>query len=1210
MQLSKTFITALIIIVLCSNFAFSQQNSESDDISYALKLFNEEFFELAAKQFARFVNNFPLSNKVPEARYYIGLSLYQMADYENARIEFQGVAVDYPSSNRAADSWFMVGECFLQLKNDREAAKSFEMVKNLHPQHKIAAKSILRAGELYKKIGSMEKAEQLFVLIQNRYVESPEYFPAVLAHGGLYVLKAENSRAEEKLKKVLDSNTAKDLKSQALYLLGEMYRSQGYFMEAGNYFQQIITKYKDTPIYPNAVFSLARINLQQGKYNETQQIISTALSENVSSDMIYKLHEKLADSYYLNGKFGLALKHYEQSVDSKDSSHFVLRKLKAALSWQNQNNITKAAAYLKDIITNPSFFDTPGYNETKDLYFKWQLQTKQYDAGISDLYRLKARNHLSYNDRLMLAKFFKDKGDWLGLIKELETGVYSEEKFTERDEFIFEVALANENLQRYEEAARYYQKLSDEFASSEFIDEAIKRLEYLNNYMLVDQNFGISQLALLMGDVIKQQNQGQLQYQLGKIYFNNLKDYQSALVQFINALNAPENEAVKADLYHHIGLCYQRLAEMRKTDDASRNMYLQKARENLSLAMENINSASRPDLVAWDFVKLGIRLDQSAISKQIGYYETLTSKYQNSTYKEYWHAELAVLYAQEDATQEKALEHYNILAQSSTQSRHYPDYLYYRAKIKQKLQQGAIEDFKVIASAHPNSKFAAMALYNLGLIYEKNGAHSEANQIFNMLLHDYYYSNVAKAATILIGDTYLYSGQEESAIAAYENQLSSLPADDIVLNREFVTNTQKAILYKLGKAYYKRQNWNASRKNLANYLQCDPQGPFSDAANLLLGEVYLALDDPRSAVLSFGKVTKQDPDIYMQALGRKSNAYFEIGDYTSAARDYAELAVLEQGNPQEADAQARNTVALIRSGNIKESEKSISQFSKKFKGQQEYLASFQFELGDYYRTNKNFNNAVKYFERVKSKYSRTSYLDNAEYYLALTYLTLNKQNDALKILTNFPSKYPQSENLGPALNTLGGIYFRSEKYESAISSFKGALEKTLTLDQRQQVLSNLIKAYSFVNFWDAALGLAREYIETYPNAEDIIDKKILMSRAFVYLNQVDRAVELLKETRLLADSEKEPEIQFYIGDAYFKSGQYESAIAEYVKIPLLSRKTKLQWEASALYYSGQAYEKLGRVNEAVRMYAEIVKRPGIDLILKKDAQKRINQIKN
>ena len=1201
----------VIFIIITLGSGFTQPNSESDDFSYALKLFDEQFFELAARQFARFVNSYPSSNKVPEARYYTGLSLYKIEKYENARIEFQGVAVDFPTSNRAADSWLMVGECYLNLNNEQEAAKSFEMVKNLYPQSKIAAKSILKAGEIYKKLSLLEKAEQLFTLIQNRYIESSEYFPALLAHGSLYVIKAENSRAEEKLKKVLDSNSAPELKAQALYLLGEMYRSQGYLSDARNYYQQIIAKYKDSDIYPNTVLSLARIYLQQGNYDEVQKIIQQALKASSSSAVSNELHEKLGDSYYLGEKYGLSLKYYDQSTDHGDSLHYVLRRLKAALSWQSQNNINKAVDYLATIILNPSYFKMPGYDEAKTLYFKWLLELKKYEEGIADLFRLKALNQITYADRIVLAKYFKGKGDWLGVIKELEPGIYSEEKFAEKDEFIFDVALSYENLQKFEESARYYQKLLDEYASSELNDNAAERLNYLNNYKLVDQSFGVSQLALLLGDVINQKNQGPLQYQLGKIYFNNLKDYRSALIQFETALNAAENEAVKADIYYYIGLSYQRLAEMLEIDDTSRNLYLQKAKENLSFAMENINSASQPDLVAWDFVKLGIRVDNSSASKQIGYFETLINNYPNSNYREYWHAELADLYSKEEVTLEKALEQYNILVQLSAKSKKYPEYLYYRAKLKQKLQQGSsAEDYKTIVSAHPKSKTAALALYNLGLIFERDGEYTQANQAFNMLLHDFHYTNVANAAAILIGDSYLYSGQDEFAITAYEKQLSSLPADDIVLNREFVTNQQKAILYKLGKAHFKQQQWNASRENLTNYLLCDPNGPFNDAANMLLGEVYLSLKDPRSAIISFSKVTKQDPDIYREALQKKSDTYFEIADYSSAAQGYSELAILLQGTPKEAEAQAQSIIALIRNGNIKQAESLISQFDKKHKGVTEYLAAFQFEFGDYYRKNKEYNNAVKYFERVKSKYSKTSYIDNAEYYLALTYLALNKQNEALKILTNFPTTYSKSENLGPVLNTLGGIYFRSEKYESAITSFRAAMEKTLTPDQKQQVLSNLIKAYSFVNFWDAALALARQYIETYPDADDIIDKKILMSRAYVYLNQVDLAVELLKETRLLADSEREPEIQFYIGDAYFQSGQYENAIAEYVKIPLLSRKTKLQWEASALYYSGQSYEKLGRIDEAIRMYDEIVKRPGIDLVLKKDAQKRINQIKN
>ncbi|MCK5454296.1 MAG: tetratricopeptide repeat protein, partial [Calditrichia bacterium] len=59
----------------------------------------------------------------------------------------------------------------------------------------------------------------------------------------------------------------------------------------------------------------------------------------------------------------------------------------------------------------------------------------------------------------------------------------------------------------------------------------------------------------------------------------------------------------------------------------------------------------------------------------------------------------------------------------------------------------------------------------------------------------------------------------------------------------------------------------------------------------------------------------------------------------------------------------------------------------------------------------------------------------------------------------------------------------------------------------------------------------------------------------------------------------------------------------------LSKQTKLQWEASALYYSAQAYEKMGRKSDAIRMYQEIVDRPGILVELKKEAQKRIDRLK-
>ena len=224
------------------------------------------------------------------------------------------------------------------------------------------------------------------------------------------------------------------------------------------------------------------------------------------------------------------------------------------------------------------------------------------------------------------------------------------------------------------------------------------------------------------------------------------------------------------------------------------------------------------------------------------------------------------------------------------------------------------------------------------------------------------------------------------------------------------------------------------------------------------------------------------------------------------------------------------------------------------------------------------------------------------------YATLNENDKAFEILSNFYKNYSKSDKLPAALNSLGTLYYRSEKYDVAISMFKNALAACKDIDLERSILSNLIQTYTLTSFWDAAQGTARQYVEKFPDAPDVLDKKIVIAQAYTNLNQFDNAIEYLRKIKYEADSEREPEIQYYIGEAYLKAGQYENAIAEFVKIPLLSKKTKLQWEASALYYSGQCYEKLGRIDDAVRMYQEIVNRPGIDLVLKREAEKRIQQI--
>ncbi len=648
------------------------------------------------------------------------------------------------------------------------------------------------------------------------------------------------------------------------------------------------------------------------------------------------MQEKLGDAYYLAKQFGLALKAYDQSAVDKQETAYVVRRLKGALCWSNQKNLSKGTEYLEELLGDSSYYSSFGFKEAKQLFFEWLLNLNKYEQGIAALNYLKSAGHFNRQDKITLIAFYKSRNDWLSIIRDIEPDLYTEEKFAEKDDLLYEYALACEKLSRNAESARIYREIVEKYASSDFLPQAQQNLTYLERYKIVDQSVGFSNLAVLLGNVINKQADSKLQVQLGKL-FENLKDYDSALLQFQNALNSADSQSVRTDVLQQIGLTYWHLAERRENSAAETESCLKKAKDNLSEAMSNIGTSSQPDQLAWDFVQIGIAAEKSPRRKQIGYLETLLEKYKTSKNRETWYAQLAALYAQNDSTLTDAYQTYDLLSKQYSVSQAYPDYLYNRAMISQKLKTGnAADDYRRIISSYPNSSTAARAVHELGLIYMEKDSYKEAGQLFSKLRDDYYYTRQAEADQSLIADTYLFSGQYDAAIGLYKNQLKTIALDDVVLNREFVSPAQKSVIYKLGRAYSALKKWDDAQKYLATYLAWDPQGPYSDAAHFLLGEIYLTLNDPGSAITSFNKVTASDAERYQQALSNIAQTYLNTGKNDLAAQSYADLQKLVAGKPEEINVAARYVIALIRDGKKQQAETAISAYNKKFKDSTEY----------------------------------------------------------------------------------------------------------------------------------------------------------------------------------------------------------------------------------------------------------------------------------
>ena len=1200
----------VLLLVIPAIFIYAQSNTESDDFSYPLKLYNQQFYDLSAQQFVKFYTGHPSSDKVPEAKYYTGMSYYKLGEFNQARIEFQSAAIEYPDSKRAGENWYKTGECYLKLNNKTEAAKAFETIRLLYPKDPLAPEATYRAGVLYLETSNTDKAQQLFRVVIDRYNSSDQYFLAMAKTAELLFQIGELQKATDLLDKVLDTKIDPQALSEAYLLLGKINLSQGDFASAKVNFKKVLNEFSDSDVYTDAVYQLSLVLIQQSQYSEAQQYIQSGISKSKIPEFLQTLHALLGDVYFLDGKYALAQKEYSDIKDKSTDKDQLKLKLKYAFALSKQNLLNDAISTYSEALK-----DLPDDNEQMvDLllsrYIIWLKKLNNPDKAIELINKQLDRFHserIAIKLNVVLAEFLGKKNNWRGIIQKLSPFLLSTKNYPEKDDVLYNLAYAYEKSEKYEESADLYRQLIQEFGSSKYYNPASNRLSYLQNYKLIDKDEAVIKMSDLIGRMLAKENYSKLQFEHAKLYFSYFKNYNEAEKYFLNLLE--NNSERLGDIHLFLGKTYQMMAEKDNIPEKQANTFMEKAYDQYKLAVANISTCSSPDEASWCRVSSSMSVDTVQTEREKTIIEALIKNYPNSRFMEEWYKTLAYSLAFNEKYTPVAINYFKKLVDNYPDSPFYSYYLYgYAQLLQEKNHEEAIQIYKLIASEYPYSNEAANALAEVADYYASLNQYKEANILYNKLASTYYYSETAEENLKKLGQSYLRSGNFNEAINVILKQLVPFYLDDPVLSKEFLAEDQVDNIYFLASAYYGQlDNINALKYDQL-YLVLAPGGAYVNNARFDIGKIYYDLNQKNVALENFIKISNVNENLLMQAQYYMAEIYFEQGRYDKAETIYSTLSKNKKGQEGAIDIDGKWIISLLRQGKFSEAKPLIRNFSKTYSDDKNYPALFVIEQGKYYKDKKEFGSAIKYFEEVKKKHKSSDYVDDADYNLALVYLTQNKNEDAFKILSNFYTNYPMSDQLPAALNSLGTLYYRSEKYDNAIKMFKNALTGCKDKELKKSILSNLIQTYTLTSFWDAAQASARQYVEEFPDADDNIDKKIIVAQAYINLNQFDNAIEYLRKIKFEADSEREPEIQFYIGEAYLKAGQYENAIAEFVKIPLLSKKTKLQWEASALYYSGQSYEKLGRIDDAIRMYREIIDRPGIDLVLKKDAEKRIQQI--
>ncbi|MBK8945208.1 MAG: outer membrane protein assembly factor BamD [Ignavibacteriae bacterium] len=223
--MKKNFVLFIVSIFIwnCSSSVDTTSLTSEQHLEYARKLFLEEDYEEAIREFQSILLQYTGSQINDDAQYFLAFSYFKREQYLLSAYEFSKVIRDTPASEFVQDAQFMLAESYFQLSPhyqleqsySKKAIEEFQAFIEFFPTHPKVEEAEKKIAELYAKFAEKEyhsamiyekmeyfnAAIQYYENVKNTYFDS-EFAP--LAHYKLINLLILKNRKDEALRNIAD----------------------------------------------------------------------------------------------------------------------------------------------------------------------------------------------------------------------------------------------------------------------------------------------------------------------------------------------------------------------------------------------------------------------------------------------------------------------------------------------------------------------------------------------------------------------------------------------------------------------------------------------------------------------------------------------------------------------------------------------------------------------------------------------------------------------------------------------------------------------------------------------------------------------------------------------------------------------------------------------------------------------------------------------
>ncbi len=686
-------------------------------------------------------------------------------------------------------------------------------------------------------------------------------------------------------------------------------------------------------------------------------------------------------------------------------------------------------------------------------------------------------------------------------------------------------------------------------------------------------------------------------YRLGNLYFT-LKLYDKSRSNLEMLISQYPNSQYVGTSFHLIGESY-----------IEENNFIS-AERFFSSAVNSKNNNAFVDRSIFALANLYEK--KGEYKKAVESYDKILGFHRNSEIAAQAQLRIGICYFQLKEFDNSVLELSDpLISELDVKDRNDADYILANCFYNLKEYDSASEAYKRILSNSPSEDMMNKIRYGLAWIYFQQKDYSNSYKLFSVLSQSKD-DSIALKSFYWSGESKRYEGKYAEAIEIHKRFALQFPDHPLT----------QSVKLNIGISKFSESSFEASEESLLQSLQSSDI--FTKAkAHTLLGEISLRKNDFITAKNYFDKGLNLSPitselkdrcllgsgaaNLFLknnvEALKRfnqidesntkidldkyyyyRAEVNFFLGKFSKAISDYDKIVTTDLQITL--NALYGKAYAYF---NLKEFSKASYYFNEFINKtiDEKKLTECQLRLADCYYVVKDFKKASNFYKKALSHSNEISNDDRSYFNYAQSLFKIGESSEAIEVLEKIQAKFPASEYADDSQYLIGWINFQRNDYNGAIADYNKLFAIYPESNLKPVALYSTGDSYFNLGEYEKAISSYKTLITQFPNTQYVYDAVNGIQYCYVVQDQQDNAIKYLEEF-IFNHSKLDflDKIYYKIGEIYYSSGSYQSAISAYNKLAEKFPKSSLI--SQTYYWMGKSAILLPDDAQAIPYFENVI----------------------